>query len=173
MVRTTVALLAFALSGCYLEARARGDLFATTSGMTIHGAVLEGEVAAGVQLAIGGRCAATLGVAGVGVAGATSDLAIDHRSTPSLNIGALTPRPDFAPDAVRGLALRFGLLGWMTDTATISVLRLDGGLRFGSRHVELEVGPSLSWWDGGRSGAAVGAGGELAVRLFADPRHLF
>ena len=174
MSRRLAALAAVFASGCYIEARGRGDVLGATSGSTLGGALIEGVVSAGFQLAgTDDRYAAVLGGCAQRQLAASRATMIDHLRGDGIELGLVGPPVDFLPAAARGYELRLGVGGWVPDNGSLSVVRLGAAARFGIRHVELVAGPSVSWWDAARGGTAVGAGVEAGLRLYLDPREGF
>jgi hypothetical protein len=171
-----IAVVSFAVvaSGCYLEAKGRAEAFGATSGSALGGVGLQGIVSLGFQIASGSdRYASVLGLCGERSIAASRGMLIGHSSARGLEMGLVGPQTDWLPAAALGYDVRLGVVGWIPNSNNVSEVRLGAAARFGTRHAELLLGPSLSWWDAARAGTAVGASAEAGVRFSGDPRSLF
>lgn len=170
MIARAIALIAF-VPGCYIEARADADLLAA-SGNALGGTQVDGAFVAGVELDVGDHVHAIAG-------GAIDERLLAHsRATTTADVTAPGIELGFVnrsvPDALRSASaydIMFDLTSFMPPKSTnVSELRTVLAARFEGGPIALRVGPSISWWDAAKNGAAVGAGVEAAVRVVVDPR---
>lgn len=160
-------------SGCYLEARTRADwMFATGSALS-SGGQIDGAIVGGVELDVGDRIHKVGGAAiRERLLAQSSTTTVTDVSAPGIELAMISRAVPAALRIATAYDAALDLTGFMPPKSTnVSELRTAVAARFAEGPLVLRIGPSVSWWDAAKNGAAVGLGAEIGLRAVVDPRR--